>query len=187
MSNQNYNNTTRVDDWGNTIYDGLSGVGSFKADLIMIIALIVGLVLVVVGLYMVYMNDSDDYLNIKGYVIDPNCTKTSVNYDDKGRPIDNYKCNVMVGYNINGRNYTKQMYLTNNSTYIKDEPINLSVSKKDYNNVQIDTMNKSTMGSVMLISALVLVGFAYLNYYLTHQYKIFAAAQGTNTLVGLFR
>jgi hypothetical protein len=190
MDNSNqpvYNSNQPVSDWGNTMYDGLSGVGTFKADLIMIIALIVGLVLVVIGIYMISTDDSDLYLKVKGLVVEPNCVKSSTTYDDKGRPIDTYKCNILITYKVNGTAYSKKMYLAGQSNYIKDEPINLIIRKDDLENVQIESMNRTSMGSLMIIGSLVLVALAYLNYYLTHNYKIWAAAQGTETIVNLFR
>lgn len=180
-------NSKPITDWGNNLYDGASGVGVFKADLVMIIAVIVAAVLVVIGIYMM-MNDNDtDYLRIQGKVAQPNCVKSSTTYDDKGRPIDNYKCNVVIQYMIDGKMYSKKMYVTGTSSYIKDEPVDLMVLKKDYTNVQFSYIDKSTIACVMMLLALGVVGIAYLNYYLTHNYKVFAATQGVTTLVGLFR
>ncbi|VBB17695.1 hypothetical protein YASMINEVIRUS_158 [Yasminevirus sp. GU-2018] len=176
-----------VSDWGNTLYDGASGLGTFKADLGMVIALVVGCVLIVIGAYLVVTDDSDKYLRIKGVVVSPNCVKSSVSYDDKGRAVENFKCNMVVSYKINGKVYSKKIYMNSSSSYIKDEPIDLMVSKTDYQNVQLASMDKSTLGSVMVLIAVVVVALSYLNYYLTHNYKVFAAAQGANTVVGLFR
>lgn len=181
------NENQPVSDWGNSLYDGAKGLGTFKADLGMVIALIVGCVLIIIGAYMAATDDSDQYLKVRGLVIAPNCVKSSISYDDKGRVIDNYKCNVVVTYKINGKVYSKKIYMTGSSSYIKDEPIDLIVSKMDYNNVQVASMDRASVGGVMVFVAIVVVALAYLNYYLTHNYKLFAAAQGANTVVGLFR
>lgn len=180
-------NAKPVSDWGNTLYDGASGVGVFKADLAMIIGVIVAAVLIVIGFYMMMYNDDSKYLRISGKVLQPNCVKSSITYDDKGRPIDNYKCNVVVNYMIGGKVYSKKMYVSGTTTYIKDEPIDLMVMKNDFTNVQFAYIDRSTMGCIIMLVALGVVGITYLNYYLTHNYKVFAATQGVNTLVGLFR
>lgn len=176
-----------VTDWGNTLYSGLNDVGVFKADLFMIIALILGLVFVVVGIYMIIYDDSNEYLRIKGLIMEPSCTKASTTYDDKGKPTDTYKCSIIVSYKVDNKTYSKKMYLSGNSTYIKDEPIDLMIKKRDLNDVQLATMNNTSIGTIMIICSLFVVAIAYLNYYLTHNYKVFAAAQGTETIVSLFR
>lgn len=176
-----------VTDWGNTIYSGLGDLGMFKAVLCMIIALIVGLTLIVIGIYMIMYDDDNLYIRVKGSVVQPNCIKSSTTYDKNGKPMDNYKCDITVNYKINGTAYSNKMYLTGASTYINNEPIDLMVRKDDLNNVQLGTINKSSIGSIMIICSLILVSLAYLNYYMTSNYRIFAAAQGTATVVGLFR
>jgi hypothetical protein len=176
-----------VNDWGNTMYDGLSGVGTFKADLGLVIGVIVGCALIVFGIYFMMNDDSDNYLRVDGTVVQPNCVKSSVSYDDKGRPTDNFKCNMIVQYTIDGKSYSKKMYLTGTTSYIKDEPVKLMVAKNNYEDVQLVSMDKTTLGSILMVVALVIVGLTYLNYYLTHNYKVFAAAQGAETVVGLFR
>lgn len=176
-----------VSDWGNTLYDGASGVGVFKADLTMVIGAIIASVLIVIGIYMVMNDDDSNYLRIQGKVLQPNCVKTSTSYDDKGRSTEHYKCNVVITYMIDGKVYSKTMYTTGTNAYIKDEPIDLMVLKKDYTNVQFAYMDRSSIGFIMMLLALGVVGITYLNYYVTHNYKVFAATQGVNTLVGLFR
>ncbi len=178
---------TPVTDWGNHVYSGLGDVGVFKANLGIIIGIILGIILIVVGIYMVANDREGDYLRVRGTVTQPNCVKSSTTYDDKGHPIDNYKCNIVVTYMIDTKVYSKTMFVTGSSNYIKDEPIDLMVDKKDYMNVQLAFMSGSNIGSILMTIALVVVGIAYLNYYLTHNYRIFASAQGANTIVSLFR
>lgn len=176
-----------ITDWGNTLYSGAEDIGVFKANLFMYIAVIVACVLIVIGLIMVSTDDSDKYMWVTGYVKQPNCTKASTMYDDKGHMIDTYKCNIVVSYNIDGKVNSKKIYLTGNESYIKDEPIQLIVKKSDHNDVQLSYTTGYTVGGIMLIVSIVIVALAYLNYYLTHNYHLFAAAQGTTTVVGLFR
>ena len=162
-----------VSDRGNIVRDSSSNNAStFKADLIIIIALIIGLVLVVIGIYMISTDDSDLYLKVQGLVVEPTCGESSMTYNDKGKPIDTYECNIMITYKVNGTVYSKKTYLTGQSNYIKDEPINLIIRKDDFENVQIESMNKTSIGSLMIVGALFLVALAYLGYYLAHNYTI---------------
>lgn len=179
--------SNEIRDWGSHLYNGASDVGTFKADLFMIIAVIIGFFMIAMGMYMVITDDSEKYIRVTGIVAQPNCVRSSVSYDDKGRAIDNYKCNLAIDYKINGKTYTKKMYLSGKSSYVKDEPVELVIDKSNYENVKLASMTSSMIGGTMMVSAIVLFGIAYLNYYLTHNYKVFAAAQGAETIVGLFR
>lgn len=180
-------NTGGVTDWGNEMYSGLSGVGTFTADLTMVIALIIGSVMIVVGIWMVATDDDDRYLRIQGSVTQPNCTKTSTSYDDKGKPTDQYKCNIVVAYKLDNNVYSKTIYMNGSSSYIVGEPISLMVSRSDHNDVQVASMSKGSTGCALFVVAPIIVALAYLNYYLTHNYRVYAAATGTKAIVGLFR
>lgn len=180
-------NSQPVSDWGNSLYDGASGVGVFKADLTMIVAVIFGVLLVVCGLYMMMYNNDANYLHIKGQVVTPNCTTAGVTTDSHGKTITSYKCNLGVKYVINGKEYSKTIFVNGTANYVANEPIDLMVLKSDFTNVQISQISSSTMGMMMIAVAIVLVVAAYINYYLTHNYKVFAATQGVSTLTGLFR
>ena len=172
--------------WGNTLYDGAGSIGIFMANFSMIIGIILAVFLAVMGIYIMINDYDDNYFRIQGKVTEPNCVKTSITYDDKGRSVDNYKCNSIVSYIIDNYTYFKNIYMTKTSFYIKDEPIDLMVLKKDHTDVKLSYINRTTIGCAAMIFAISIVGIAYLNYYLTYNYKMFAAAQGLSTLVGLF-
>jgi len=176
-----------ISDWSNSLYNSASGVGEFKADLVLFIGLIFSILLFVVGIYMILYDDDDKYLRIKGVVVQPNCTTSSSTIDNQGKTIINYKCNMSINYTINNKSYSKTIFTSGATSYVKDEPIDLMVLKSDYTNVQIAQMSGHTIGNIFILLAMLLSGASYLNYYLTHNYKIFAAAQGISTITGLFR
>jgi hypothetical protein len=176
-----------ANDWGNTLYTGAQEIGVFKAELILAVGVVVASVMAVIALIMAFSDDSNKYIWLKGTIVEPNCTKTSVTYNDKGHAVETYKCNMTVEYKVNGNVYQKRLYLTGNETYIKDEPIGLVVMKSDPNNVQLSYTDGTTMAGMLFVSSIAIVSMAYLNYYMTNKYNLFAAAQGTSSVVGLFR
>lgn len=180
-------NSGPVTDWGNTMYSGLSDVGSFKAVLGLAVAALIGFFLLVVGIYMMFTDNSNKYLHIKGLVVESDCSKSQTTYNEKGYPIEGYKCNITVSYKINDTVLSKIIYTNGSSTYIKNEPIDLMVEKENYENVLLSKMSGMVVGGLMVGGSVLMIGVAYLNYYLTQNYKVFAAAQGANTLTGLFR
>jgi hypothetical protein len=187
MSKVSTDNSNPVTDWGNSLYDGASGVGVFKAELMMVVAIIVAALLVVMGLIMIMYNDDDKYLRIKGQVVQPNCVLSGMTKDTTGNPTNNYKCNMSVKYIVNGKEYNKTIFVSGSANYIPNEPVDLVVLRSDFNNVQIAQMNMGTAGTLMISGAFAIVAAAYINYYLTHNYKVYAATQGVSTLTGLFR
>jgi hypothetical protein len=175
-----------VTDWPNEIYSGLGGIGGFKAELYLIIAIIAAIILIVVSIYFIATDDENKYLRIEGNVLTPSCVKASTTYDERGRPTDTYKCHIDVSYQINDKLYTKKIYVVGSSNYIAGEPISLMIDKNNNEDARIAIMSKSTIGSIMFGIALLAVGLAYLNYYITRKFRVFAAAQGTSTIVDLF-
>jgi hypothetical protein len=180
-------NIKPITDWGNTLYKDAGDLGVFKADLIMIIAFIIASVMIVIGFVMVINGDDQEYIRIKGTVVEPNCTKSSTTYDDKGRMNESYKCNMLVAYSIEKKNLQNRIYVTGNEIYIKGEPIDLVIMKSNHNNVQLSYIDNVSYGSILIGSSVAIFAMAYLNYYLTRNYNLFAAAQGTSAIVSLFR
>ena len=180
-------NNPQVSDWGNTLYNGASDVGVFKADLTLIICLILSTILFVVGIYMIIYDDDEKYLRIKGVVVQPNCTVASKTVDAKGISSTNYKCNVAVNYSINNKLYSKTIFTSGTTSYVKDEPVDLMILKTDYMNAQFAQMSNQSIGYILVLAAIGISGASYINYYLTHNYKLFAAAQGASAVAGLFR
>lgn len=114
-----------------------------------IIGLIIGCVLVICGLYFMF-TDSDQYLKMKGIIIDI--------------PEHNSENSIVVSYKINNVVYTQKLFIKSfiKSSYVKEQPINMRVSKQDYNNAQIDGLDRSVVGSSLLVSSVLLIGSIYL-------------------------
>ena len=183
MNTQNKQQSENVTDWGNAVYDGLSDIGSFGSSLILYIGLFVYFIAIIVGIYMIIHDNEDEYIRVIGSVIQSSCVKSSSIYEKKDIQIDNYKCTVGVSYKIDDKEYTKNIFISGqSSTYIKDEPIELIVLKTDYTNVKIAQISKSDMGSVIIIFGFGILIISYINYYLASKYKLFSASQGVGTL-----
>ena len=172
------------DKWANNLYDGLSGIGAIKSSIILIVGWTLYVLSLVMGFYLISEDNEEDYLRITGYIIDSNCVKASAKNDIEQ---NNYKCTVNIKYNIDNKEYYKNIFMTGHgSIYIKDEPIEIMVLKKDYNNVKVAEISNSTLGSISISVGTLILIMAYINNYLARNFKIFAATQGASTLAGLF-
>ena len=190
LFNQAETPTVPSDNFGTDVYNSLSGVGAFKADLILLVVTILAIIMVVVGIYFMMFNDDDRYISVTGTILDTKCVLASPNARNANRSetsesTGNYRCNVSVEYNIDGRVFTKQLMHNSDQPFSRNEPVELMVDRSNYNDVRFSTMRGSMVGSVMIGSALLFFGLAYLNYYLSHRYHIYSAAQGTSTIVGV--
>jgi hypothetical protein len=178
--------SSQQSEWGTTAYEGLNDLGVFKANILMVITGIVATIMLIIGSFYIYTDDDEKYLRVQGTVMQADCAQ-SITHDYNGKPNTSYKCNVLVDYKIDGKVYSKTIFVNNgSSSYLKDEPVDLVVSKNNYNDVQLAFMKKATTGIIMISLSILVVGLVYLNYYLTHNYKIFSAAQGTRTIFDVF-
>lgn len=177
--------TTSTGSFLSGIYKGSVGLGQFQASLIMIIALILGIIMLIFGIMAVFYNDDEKYLHIEGRVMKTECLK-STSYDSKGNKSTSYKCNVTVGYEIDGKKYSRVLLLKTSEGYLQGEPIYLWVDKGDHTRVQQSGFSGSLTGSASICCSILLVGLAYLQYYLTYRYEVYAAGKGVGSITKLF-
>ena len=176
----------QTNNWSNTLYDGLSGIGSIKSSIILIIGWALYILSLIAGYYLITEDKDDDYLRITGYIINSNCSKIST-YNKNNLEQNNYKCIVNIKYNIDNKDYCKNIFMTGHSSvYIKNEPIEIMVLKKDHNIVKPAEISNSTLGYITISFGTFILIMSYFNYYLASHFKLFAATQGVTTLAGLF-
>lgn len=178
MSNQE-----PVKDWGNTIFSDVGSVGKVFAKIGLFVVVIISVFMIVIGITQIVKNDDNKYTDTRGKIINTDCIK---NPNNPNNTAETFKCSITVEYTINDETYKKDLFVNGNNKYIVNEPIDLKVEKSNYNNAELATMKKSTSGWILIIIAVVLFGFAYLNYYLTHKYRTFAAVHGVSSMVNMF-
>ena len=158
-----------------SLYTGSADLGVFMADLGMVVGLILGVMILLVGFNKTLYED-DLYLNVMGRV------KKILYKDNDGMESEPYYVyNVM--YNVGDTTYNERINQTHIiKQYMNNEPISLWVDKNDHNNVSLVRYNGPTLMSL----ALIIVSMAYVNYYLTHRFKFYAAGKGTSTVFNMF-
>ena len=165
-------------------YKGTVGIGQFRASLTLIVAIILAIIMALCGTYLVFNNDDEMYLTINGRVMKADCLSQQTR-DSKGNVNTSYKCNITVGYEVDGEKFSKMIFVRSNEDYLQGEPISLWVKKNDLTNVREAGWPGNMVGSGLVFGALVVFGLAYLQYYLTYRYEVFAAAQGVGTVVDI--
>jgi hypothetical protein len=165
-------------------YKGTVGIGQFRASLTLIVAIVLGIIMILCGTYMIFYNDDELYLTVSGRVMKADCV-TAKTRDSKGNESTAYKCNVTVGYEVDGKKYSKQLFIRSSEDYLNGEPISLWVRKDNHESVSQSGWPGNLVGSGLLCGAVAVFGLAYLQYYLTYRYEVFAAAQGIGTVVDI--
>ncbi len=160
------------------IYEDLNSLGIFVADLTLISMMIIGIMLVICGIYFIYVDDESQFMRLTGNVVDSVCEKNSKNI---------FKCTLTVDYETNGKRYTKKLYQYDKiEQYMKGEPIDLIIAKCDHSVVKVAFKKMWKWGLTLILFALIMVGVSYINYYLSHNFKIYSAAQGIFVILNLF-
>lgn len=187
MSNPTTNvGTTDGSTFLSGLYSGSVSLGMFRATLSLVAAIVIGVLIVMVSMYCIFYNDDDRYINVTGKVMKAECEPITT-YDEKGRPITRHKCNIVVGYKINDREYSNSIFTTSTEKYLVNEPIALWVDAVDHDDVQLAGIKSSHIGSALSCFAVMIVLAAYLNYYMTNRFEIYASAQGASTVVDVFK
>lgn len=169
-----------------TLYEGSSSLGTFRADLNMILGIIVAVIIIIIGIYLILFNDDNKFMTITGTVINPQCTSRT-QYNSNGTKRIENDCIVTVNYVVNGKKYSKKMDIDSSINYMTGDKVQLSVNKTDYTDVKLKTISEGVLGWGSLSCALFLIAICYLNYYLTHRYKFYAAFQGAEMVTDMFR
>jgi hypothetical protein len=175
-------NVDRTGSWSDEIYGNLKGIGFLWAELILLIAVILSLVLIIGGLVMVIKDDTDKYFRVRGRVVQPNCSAVPV-LSEQSR---SYKCYAIVSYRIQGREFNERIFLSGINSYVPGEPIDLLVLRTNPRNVQLATTGKGTVGWGMIGTAIVITFLAWINFTFAKRYRLYSATQGASALFSLF-
>src|SRR5271170_258255 len=101
-------------------FSSFENVSKFKANFVTVLGIILGSLFLVIGIYMMISDDSDNFLRVRGTVVESNCFIAAVTYDDKGYVENNtYKCDIVIGYKIDGDVYSNKMYIVGSNNYAR--------------------------------------------------------------------
>ena len=171
------------------LYDDASSLGKIQSLIGLIFAIIIGLVLIVVGYY--YVSSSKKYSLTNGIVKNAICEdKIRTNYNNKSSSISSTTtnttkvCTLNIEYNVNNIVYINT--LTTNNVYSINQSVQIEYLVSDPNQIRMPGLSDSTLGYISSAISLVLILGSGLNYYLSSNYKLYASAQGANTIYRTF-
>jgi hypothetical protein len=163
---------------GQTLYDDAASLGRFKALVILILGGIISIIMFFAGAHKL-MFDNKNYIQTDARVMQVvDCMKTQTNKTWQ------YDCSINVEYTIDNKKYQKTIDITRGR----------EVKVGDIINIYYNSSNKDDITSVMpysgwlliILSIFVLLS-AYLLYWLSIHFKLFAAAEGTSIVASFFK
>lgn len=146
----------------------------FWKDIGMITGIIFSLIMIICGIYYImYDDNNNNYIIIKGKVIKNNCIKS--------KPFSNniiynrHHCSFVVGYKINGKTYTKELsrYRSSKLPYVTGRIIDLMVLKNNYDDVDIAKNDDSLIGTFFMCCAILIMMICYFNYFVKHKITLY--------------
>jgi hypothetical protein len=168
------------------LYEGSGELGRFQSTLTLICGIILGIIIIICGVYWIVSSDDGDYLYVPGTVTVADCVENKT-YDSKGNLIVKYVCNLTLDYVIDGTTHTGKLRTNNTSNYNVNDTISLAVSKADSQKIKVaNTLSDMTMGAASICCAILMMCGSSLNYYMTSRFETYAAAQGASTAIGAF-
>jgi hypothetical protein len=159
------------------IYNSVSGLGELRSSLGLYIGGGVAIILGIVAIVFAFKNQSD--------LIDTTAIVTQVTC--KPKDSKKYDCDLTVSFSINEKQYTGNFSMTSDKLLAQNDTILVSYNKTNPTIVTAKVTRNTSIALILGIVAVVLFAAVYLNYYLTHRYKIYAAAQGTETIFDLLK
>jgi hypothetical protein len=164
---------------GNQLYDGAAEVGRFKTFIGLIIGSVIAVGLCLFGFYR--LGNSKTYVTLNGKINKVNYCKTDPQTGNNTTPVTT--CELLVDYTYNNTPYQSVMKTTD-MTHVAGETITIYIEPSAPGTALSDT---EWSGWIFIILGIIIVGIAYLHYWLTNRYKFFAAAEGAGLAVNTIK
>lgn len=167
------------------LYDDASSLGKIQSLIGLVFSIIIGLVLIIIGYY--YVSSSNKYNSTTGIVKNVICEdKIQTNSTGRTTTTSTTKvCTMNIEYNVDNVIYTNSLTVEN-VIYSMDQPIQIEYLESDPNQIRMPGLSDSTMGYISSGISIILILGAGVNYYLSTNYKLYASAQGANTVYRTF-
>ena len=156
----------------NSLYKELSGDGKIESSMSIIVGSVLFVLSILLGFYLISTDKDEEYLRIKGTIVNSECTNTGRVYNKMMGSRNKYKCSVNIKYNVDNKEYYKTLIIDGEtSVYVKNEPMDIMVLKKDHNNVKVAELSKTKLGVISMVAGIVILVGGYIHYYLTERSK----------------
>ena len=160
------------------VYSSTASFGRLWAVIRAVIVTIVGIIMVIVGIYII--KHRSDMISINGSVTEKSSCLTKTNNGETYRI-----CKTKIEYEIDGKKYTKEIS-TGTSEFEKEDNITIWYSPVEPDKPEYDPAPTWLGWVIIIISILVVLG-SWFWVWLTRKYEIVAVAKGASGIVSMFK
>ena len=162
------------DSTGKKVIEGLATVGKVEATIKWYIAIVVASVCILIGVSLLFNSDRD-YQSTKGKVTKNDCTTVN----------KALSCTTHLDYDVTDNTYSTTLQTA--TQYNVGDTVELRYPPNNPNDVSIKGISRDTIAIILfVVAAVVLIGY-YIMYYFTQNSETYAAAEGTNSIIKIFK
>ena len=163
---------------GEDIYSGAASFGLVWALIGAIIATIIGIIMIGFGIYILRLPTQT---SVKGTILSINGNPTGICPSTTQGNNTTYNCYILVQYNFQGKDYTKQLRYSGSTGYSIGSTINVCFkSPNNPDDVTLDCNPSKSLGWVLIGIAIATILGGWFWYWASRKWKFIAAAEGVS-------
>jgi hypothetical protein len=165
-------------DFASEVYENTSSLGRIISLISLIIGIIVAIVLFICAFT---YQTTPDKPSTTATILSSTCA-TIINNNKT-----EYSCVLNLKYTINNKEYTNYITTKSDIYYNQNTIIDINYELDNPNKIYIKSLDNMTISSISCVIGIVIILGSAINYYLTYNYKFYAAGQGVASTVKLFK
>jgi hypothetical protein len=162
------------------VYSDASSLGVFTSTLWLYIAMCICIIFVIISIYL--FSSRKTLETTKAIITNASC---NTSFDSKSNA-RTATCTIDIEYFVEYKKYANKLITTDKYHDVGDQ-IDVSYDINNPDNVYYNTFSTTSIALILLCIGAIILGSAYLQYYLSSNYKIYAAGTGASNIVALFK
>lgn len=166
--------------FGSQVYSDSAGAGNIFTAFGLVIGIIIGLIMVIVGIYFIFKKNSKTD-SVIASVQNVACNPYTANNTT------NWSCSFNVTFTPKGKTnpITVNVQTDSSINYSGITNIKIWYDPNDPTNISLNNFNYKTIGIILIILSLFIVGISYFWYWAARKNKFIASAAGTSGALSL--
>lgn len=167
---------------GDQLYSGSAEVGIIWSLISAIIATIIGIFLIIAGIYILVKKST--LQEVSGTVISadpPSCGSQPYNVGNQ----PTYSCNLTVSYTVNDTHFQKIIWYSGSVIYSPGQSITIYYNPNNPGNPSLTGAVPHFVGGILIFMGLLMAVASWFWYYMSRKYKFVAAAEGASAAYSL--
>lgn len=162
------------------LYDEASSLGTFTSKMRLFSAIIVCIILLIISI--VLFATKKEYISTNALVKTALCDSV---YNEKSKS-STINCTLEVEYTVDYKEYRNRL-VTYDTTHNIGDKIDILYNKNDPNDISYSVFSTTIIALILLGTGVLILGGAYLNYYLSSNYKMYAAGNAAGEIIDLVK